>query len=116
MHVVEEINRINSITNIRRGVTIRDRNNPFSNLDEEEFRRRYRFSKETVLNLISKLHSDIQSNTEQSTDIPPYLQILSSLRFFATGQFQLSTGDLIGISQSSISRIIKRVSISLAKK
>ena len=38
------------------------------------------------------------------------------LRFFATGSFQIVTGDLEGLSQTSVSVIIKEVSEILALK
>lgn len=38
------------------------------------------------------------------------------LRFFATEAFQQVNGDLFGISQSTISRVVKRVSHALASR
>ncbi|KAL1488994.1 hypothetical protein ABEB36_014773 [Hypothenemus hampei] len=44
----------------------------------------------------------------------PIHQLLVTLRYYATGNFQLVSGDLLGISQPTISRIIKRVSETIA--
>uniref|UniRef100_H2Y6X0 DDE Tnp4 domain-containing protein n=1 Tax=Ciona savignyi TaxID=51511 RepID=H2Y6X0_CIOSA len=42
-------------------------------------------------------------------------QLLSTLWFYATGQFQMSDGDLIGLNQSTVSRIVHRISRCIAK-
>ncbi|EZA54569.1 Putative nuclease HARBI1 [Ooceraea biroi] len=42
--------------------------------------------------------------------IPPVLQLLIRLRFYASASFQVVIGDTISVSQATISRIIFRVS------
>lgn len=42
--------------------------------------------------------------------VSPLQQLLITLRFYTTGTFQLVDGDLFGVSQPTISRIVKRVS------
>ena len=44
------------------------------------------------------------------------MQIKAALRFYATGNFQTTDGDLTGLSQPSVCRIIKRVSTSINRK
>ena len=46
---------------------------------------------------------------------PPRLQIITALRIFAEGSFQLTSGDLSGISQPSTSRIVTRVATALQR-
>ncbi len=41
------------------------------------------------------------------------VQLLVTLRFYATGPFQVVVGDLVGIHQSSVSRILEEVSNAL---
>ncbi len=44
------------------------------------------------------------------------LQVLAALRFYATGSFLAVTGDVHNISKSSVSRIVRDVSISLSRQ
>lgn len=41
-------------------------------------------------------------------------KLYAALRFYAAGTFQHTVGDLSGISQSSVSRIVKQVSLAIA--
>jgi hypothetical protein len=43
------------------------------------------------------------------------LQILITLRFYATGSFQIAVGDFGGIHRTTAGKIIKRVTIAIAK-
>lgn len=45
--------------------------------------------------------------------LPPSLQIMVALRFYANGNFQAVAGDLHGISKASVSRIVNAVSSAL---
>ncbi|CAH1383012.1 unnamed protein product [Tenebrio molitor] len=41
-------------------------------------------------------------------------QLLLTLRFYATGSMLISAGDFVGVSKTSASRIVKRVSSAIA--
>lgn len=43
-------------------------------------------------------------------------QLLLTLRFFATGNFLITSGDFSGVSVAAASQIVKRVSNALALK
>ena len=47
--------------------------------------------------------------------MPPLLQVAIAMHFYATGNFQIIDGDLIGVSQPTVCRIIHRVSCEIAK-
>jgi hypothetical protein len=47
--------------------------------------------------------------------IPQRRQVLVALRFFASGSFQNVTGDVINISQASVSRIVNSITDLLCK-
>ena len=64
----------------------RDRSNPFEDLNETKFRERYRMTKETARDLIDILAPDIQRDTARGHALPPYLTVLTALRFYATGK------------------------------
>uniref|UniRef100_A0A6P7GFM2 Nuclease HARBI1 n=1 Tax=Diabrotica virgifera virgifera TaxID=50390 RepID=A0A6P7GFM2_DIAVI len=46
---------------------------------------------------------------------PPILCLLVALRFYATGNFQIATGDIRGFSQRTVSRCIFKISRLLAQ-
>ena len=94
----------------------RDRSNPFEVYTNDEFKQRFRFHKHTVHLLLQLIISDLDIGSTRNQYIPPVLQITAALKFYATGNFQITDGDLIGLSQPSVCRIIKRVSISIAGK
>ena len=101
-------------TPIRR--VVRDRSNPFEVFSDYEFNNSFRFRKETVLSLMQLLSADLEHGVTRNNFIPPILQIADKLRFYATGHFQVTDSDLFGLSQSSVRRIIKRVSYAIASK
>ena len=80
---------------------IRDRSNPLNWYGDEEFRDRFRFTKPNFLFILRTLQQSISPQRNQG--------ILIALRFFATGHFQVTDGDLTQESQPSVSRIIKRI-------
>ena len=87
----------------------------YDRYDEEQFRSRYRLAKDAFRELLELIREDITSHNERGNPIPCDIQLLVTLRFYATGTFQLACGDLCEISQPSASRIIKRVSESIAR-
>ena len=91
----------------------RDRSNPFEIYKNDEFKQRFRFHKHTVYLLLQLIISDLDIGSTRNQYIPPVLQITAALRFYATGNFQTTDGDLIGLSQPLVCRIIQRVSISI---
>lgn len=94
---------------------VRTRENCFSKYDDEEFERRFRLPKFMVMELTSKLEADLNFLDNRNKPISARDQLLIALRYFATGNFQIVTADLFGVSQSSICRIVLRVSKAIAK-
>ncbi len=101
---------------LRRQPVYRDRLNPFENYDNEEFIKRYRFTKQTTQDIIELISDQLQSDTQRNKAIPPFLQVLTALQFYATGTFQQTVGDTINLSQPSVCRIVKQVSIAIASQ
>lgn len=95
---------------------IRDMQDPFVFFEDDEFIKRYRFKKENVREVVLPLiFQQLIKDNNRGLPIPPALQLLIALRFYATGNFQLVSGDLRGVSQSTVSLTIKRVSVALAE-
>ncbi|KAH7958936.1 hypothetical protein HPB49_006675 [Dermacentor silvarum] len=92
----------------------RDRLNPMEVYDEYEFLCRFRFSKSAVQQLLAMPH--LRDNTDgRGLPVPPLLQLLITLRFYGAGTFQIVTGDLVNVSQPTVSRVIERVSTMTAR-
>lgn len=101
---------------MRRERIFRDRINPLDKYDDVDFKYRYRFSRDVVLDLIDEFKDDIEGAFFRNTDISPTFQILLALRFFATGSFQRTAGDLHGVSIATAHRIIHRVARVIAMR
>ncbi|XP_066601770.1 putative nuclease HARBI1 isoform X1 [Prorops nasuta] len=96
---------------------IRDVMNPFEAYDEQNFHIRYRFSKYSVMHgLLPLVNSSLQKFTKKGLPIDPIIQLLICLRFYATASFQKVIGDLIFLSQPTVSRIVFKISVILASK
>ena len=93
--------------------TARDRMNPFLFYDNEEFIRRFRFSKTFVLRLCDELSNELQKDS-RGLSLSVELQIVLTLRFYATGSFEKVIGDLFGISESVTCVTIHRVTKAIA--
>lgn len=69
---------------------IRDWINPFEFYSEREFKRRFRFKKDSVLyGILPKIENELVQNNNRGLPIPPVCQLLICLRFYATGSFQV---------------------------
>lgn len=67
---------------------IKDRNDMFQTLDEYNFKIRFRFSKDTVMELLHIFGDQIEPLTFRNKSISSRDQLLIALRFYATGTFQ----------------------------
>ena len=94
---------------------IRDGQNPFEFYEEDEFKKRFRFNKESVLHgILPKIIEPLTKTNNRGLPIPPQLQLLACLQYYATSSFQQLLGDSMQISQPTMSRIIFRVSCLIA--
>ena len=104
--------------NVKRDVPPRrvlgDMNNPLEYLTDEQFRSRYRMRKASYRHLLALLHEELEHISQRGRPLPPHMQLLCALRFYACGTFQEVCGDLQNISQPSQSRIVYKVSRVLA--
>ncbi|XP_046401959.1 putative nuclease HARBI1 [Ischnura elegans] len=92
-----------------------DRDNPLDWYTDEEFFVRYRFQKVTVTDVLLPMLRPDNADL-RGVPVPRFLQLLAVLRFYATGSFQIVAGDFHELAQSTMSRIIKVISIEFAGK
>ena len=112
MDIVELLDRLEELRVTR---ALRDRINPFKEFTDEEFKNRYRLYKKIALSLFNLIADELQLSTTKNKFVPPFLQIAIAMRFYAKGNFQITDGDLIGVSQLTVCRTIHRVSREIAK-
>lgn len=69
---------------------IRDLQNPFEFYNNVEFKRRFRFSKNSILEgILPRIEEALQKPNNRGLPIPPVFQLLICLRFYATASFQV---------------------------
>lgn len=95
--------------------TIKDRSNPIEEYDDIQFFRRFRFSRESVFMILEEVKDKLTFQSLRNSAVPPLLQLLIALRFYATGSFQMTDGDLFGVHQSTAGRIVHRVSTAISE-
>lgn len=73
---------------------VQPRNNLLDELDDVDFKKRFRMNKETVQFLANLLDEIPEPIDNRNQPISKMNQILICLRFYATGSFQINVGDL----------------------
>lgn len=92
------------------------RKHPMVEYVEEDFQKRYRLSKAAVTDISEMLKARLEYLSNRNNPVPVIDQVLTTLRYYATGTYQSVISDLHGIHQTSCGRIVKRVTIALAEK
>lgn len=87
-----------------------DRENPLEIMPESEIYKRFRFRPTSILHITGLLNNFLARDTRRSCALTPLLQVLSTLRFLATGTFYSMVADTFkSISPSSVCRAVKNV-------
>ncbi|XP_055839639.1 putative nuclease HARBI1 isoform X2 [Episyrphus balteatus] len=82
--------------------------------DDHDFIYRFRISKRTTILLLDLIRDSLPCTETRSRELRPITQLLIVLRYYALGSIQLSIADFIGVSISTVHRILKRVSNAIA--
>lgn len=100
---------------LRRPGLLRDRLNPLESFDEVDFFNRFRVTKDGFTRILERVDCLLPTYRKSTNSPLNHTQQLSvSLRYFATGDFQISCGDFQGISQPTVCRIMHRVTDAIA--
>ncbi|KAL1268525.1 hypothetical protein QQF64_033888 [Cirrhinus molitorella] len=110
------IYRLHDLRAFRRERVMRDRTNPLDIYGDRELIERFRFSRVELLELINDLSPQLQHATDRNGALSPTLQVLISLRFYASGSFQNTFADMVNVSRSTACRAIRRVSLALQSR
>jgi len=117
----ERVRRLEDRLNRRRRLQsipvtkLADRSNPMENYNAQQFKQRYHMNKDTANYILNLIAVSLVSPLKRGCQIPPALQFLAVVRYYCTGSFQLVIGDFTTMHQSTISRLVRRVSIQIAK-
>jgi hypothetical protein len=94
----------------------RDRINLTRDFSDLELIQRYRFDNNSIIYLSNLLECDLEPRTGRNHAVSVEIQLLTALRYFASGSMQRVLGDTQGLSQPTVSQIVRRVAESLAAK
>lgn len=94
---------------LRRERLFRDRLNPLENLSEVELITKYRFPGWAIQRITDIIEENVAHPSSKSGALPALLQVCVSLRYLASGSFQDSIGEHIGVHQTTVSRSFHRV-------
>lgn len=90
---------------------IRDLMNPLENYSGDEIFDRLRFCPQTIHFIMDKIAPTLTHNTTKNCTLPPVLQLLTCLRFLATGALYRLVGDSIVVSETTTGRCCHAVSV-----
>ena len=91
--------------------------NRHENVTDEELTARYRFGRQAIGYITNLIADDLRRSTRRNHALPPLQQVLTALRFFASGTFlQVTLGDTAGVDKSTVSRVVTSVSHALLAK
>ncbi|CAH2003194.1 unnamed protein product [Acanthoscelides obtectus] len=102
------------IPTIRKTKVYRKRDDYFTKFDELEFFQRFRLTKRTCLVLLEQIKNSIQLETNRGGSIQAKTKLLLTVRFYATGNMLRPVADFAGVPIASASRIVRKVSESIA--
>ncbi|GFO47177.1 low quality protein: putative nuclease harbi1 [Plakobranchus ocellatus] len=98
---------------LRRPRIMRDRSNPLDFMNDVDLHCKFRFVRADILSIIALIHDVINYENQRGLALSSSLQVLIALRFYATGGFQDVIGELVGVTQVTVSRTLRRVTNAL---
>ncbi|XP_050550858.1 putative nuclease HARBI1 [Spodoptera frugiperda] len=113
--ILSHINESDSDEDNRRSRTYKERVNYLASLDSYEFQVRFRLDKASTEELLLEIHPHIKVTGSRNHGISPLHQLLLTLRFYALGTMLLSVADFVGVSKTSVCRIVLDISFDIAK-
>ncbi len=75
-------------------------------MDDNELIKRYRLDRARIMFVSDLIREKLISPTQRRNAIAPEMKVITTLRYLATGKMQLCSSDDLGLSQTSISRVI----------
>ena len=85
-------------------------------MSDPEFKRHFRFSKQSVERIAEMLGEDLEFDTNRGEPLSPVQQVCLALHHYGGGQFQRVTGLCGGVSQNGARLALIRVTDALVKR
>ena len=101
---------------IRRNRIFRDRTHPLEIYNDEQIYTKFRFYRHLILQLTDEVRNEIEFVLSRKGSLTPILQVLLTLRFYATGTLQNVIGELLCVDQSTVNRIVNRVTNAFLRR
>ncbi|CAC5396666.1 HARBI1 [Mytilus coruscus] len=101
---------------IRRERVFRDRSDDLDSLNDDQLIARYRFPKRCIMELTDTVRDLIERPTVRSHAIPLHIQVMTTLRILAKGDYLSEIADIHGISIASSSRIVHTVCDAICRR
>lgn len=95
--------------------TAPDRPDVFETLNDAEFRYRFRFTKETVINILEMIEEEIAPRGSGNKANSAMNKLLMTLAFYASGSFQILYGDLFRVHRTTAGRLAREVTKALIR-
>uniref|UniRef100_A0A8C5H7U0 DDE Tnp4 domain-containing protein n=1 Tax=Gouania willdenowi TaxID=441366 RepID=A0A8C5H7U0_GOUWI len=87
---------------------------PLEQYTNEELYARFWFGNADIKYIADLVRPELQRRTRRSHSISVEEQVLIALRFYASGSFYQVVGDSIGVDKSTVSKVVKAESVTLA--
>lgn len=86
--------------------------------DDDECKKRFRFEKHELKQIFRLFQDQLEEEGTpyRQSDILHFHQFLIALRYYSTGTTQITCGDLLKVSQPSVSKIVARISKIIASR
>lgn len=108
-------NQIAELQTVRKTYTVQNRLNALQEYSDDQFRRRFRLTKESVVYLHSLIGEDLEPKTTRHRfTLSAMDKILITLRYYAIACFQLVAADFYGVSETTVGRTVPIVSDKIA--
>ena len=93
-----------------------DRRSPLEVFDDAALRKRYRFSRQGIMNITDLSAPNIEHPTKRNYALLPDQQVSIALQHYATGTFHMVVGDPLQVSQPTAFRALHRVTNALCRR
>lgn len=100
--------------NLRKKRTFKEREILSDEMDDDYIISRYRLDRDLILRVCELVRLDVEKKTKRNHALSVSSQVLTELRYYATGSFFSLLGDSQGMSRMTVSRVISDISTSIA--
>ncbi|GBN16734.1 hypothetical protein AVEN_256211-1 [Araneus ventricosus] len=98
IYLIQQLNCLEKLESKRERI-VKKRKDLFVEIDDYDFRRRFRLTKESVVELTLLIHEKLESKSTLNNALSAVEQVLIALRFYVVASMQLAIADLFEVSR-----------------